>query len=84
MHMADIGQNKEGLLLKMQEVKIRIRQKESAIFNLDTERMATELNIKRLQSKLGDYDGNIAEITQQIESDKKDLQSLEEAHAVAQ
>lgn len=77
--MADIGQDKKSLERKVKEVQIRIRQKEAALFNIDTERLSIEVNIERLQEKMGDFDANVAEIKKQIESDKKDLASLSTA-----
>jgi len=74
--MADLGQDKESLQMKLQEIQIRMRQKQAAIFNLETERIATDLNIKRYTKKMGEFDENIAEIQKQIASDEKDLASI--------
>lgn len=74
--MADLGQDQESLKLKAMEVEIRIRQKESAIFNLETERLATDLSIKKQTQKLEGFEANIEEIKKQIESDTKDLESI--------
>ena len=74
--MADLGQDKESLKLKAMEVEIRIRQKKAAIFNLETERIAIDLNIKKQTQKLENFDANVEEIKKQIESDEKDLDSI--------
>ena len=76
--MADLGQDKESLKLKAMEVEIRIRQKKAAIFNLETERIAIDLNIKKQTQKLENFDANVEEIKKQIESDEKDLQSIKQ------
>jgi len=74
--MADLGQDKESLKLKAMEVEIRIRQKKAAIFNLETERIAIDLNIKKQTLKLETFDANVEEIKKQIKSDEKDLDSI--------
>ena len=74
--MADLGQDNESLKLKVIEVEIRIRQKKAAIFNLETERLATGLNINKMQQKLDNFDANVEEIEKQIKSDEKDLDSI--------
>lgn len=74
--MADLGQDKESLKLKAIEVDIRIRQKKAAIFNLETERIAIDLNIKKQTLKLETFDANVEEIKKQIKSDEKDLDSI--------
>jgi len=74
--MADLGQDKESLKLKAMKVEIRIRQKKAAIFNLETERIAIDLNIKKQTLKLETFDANVEEIKKQIKSDEKDLDSI--------
>lgn len=77
--MADIGQDKESLEIKKEEVEIRILQKQQALANLEIERKSSALNIKRLEKKLNEYDSSVEEINKQIELDRKDLESLDKA-----
>ena len=74
--MADLGQDNKSLKLKAMEVEIRIRQKKAAIFNLETERIAIDLNIKKQTQKLENFDANVEEINKQIKSDEKNLESI--------
>jgi hypothetical protein len=77
--MADLGQNRSGLEMKVLEVKIRIRQKKAAIDNIETERLTADLAVKRAMARVGEFDENIKTIQEQIKQDEKDLASLETA-----
>jgi hypothetical protein len=77
--MADLGQDKDSLELKIMEVEHMMRLKKNAREALLTDIDAVALNLKRIEIDKRRKEENIEEINRQLEGHLKDLESLKVA-----